>query len=70
MKLQCVKFEECYTNPIPLEYKNINQLPKTFHSWNVGSITFNPKSYEGSIVNDKIIIRNMFIERVFIKIMR
>ncbi len=65
-----VKFEECYSKPISLEYKNINQLPKSFHKWDVGSMTFNPRNYEGTIVNDKIIIGNMSLERVFIKIMR
>lgn len=65
-----VKFEECYTKPIPLEYKNINQLPESFHTWDVGSMTFNPKYYEGSIVNDKITFKNMSIERVFSKVMR
>lgn len=65
-----VKFEDCYRSSIPLQYRNSDELPKTFKIWDVGGITFNPKSYEGTIVNGKIILKNAGFERIFYKIIK
>jgi hypothetical protein len=66
-----VNFEEFYTKPISLQYRNTKQLPKTkYKKWEAyaGNAPFRSRIYNGTIKNNKIKLNMDEEDRIFKKI--